>query len=93
MSRPCEHCPDGHRETWACRPMSVVVGPERDEDGQPTTLHVSYSALHHVSEHEARWLRAVLHAASVGDLTTRDLIAQAQEHEAPTLRAEEPTDG
>jgi hypothetical protein len=37
--------------------MAVTVGPERDSDGQPTTLHVTYAAGHHVSEAEAEWLR------------------------------------
>lgn len=41
--------------------MAVWVGPERDSDGQPTTLHVQYTNLHHVSEAEAEWLRDLMH--------------------------------
>lgn len=55
----CPHCPDGHRRPGS-KPMAVTVGPERDSDGQPTTLHVTYAAGHHVSEAEAEWLRGLL---------------------------------
>lgn len=57
----CLHCPDGHRHPGS-KSMAVTVGSERDSDGQPTTLHVSYTNLHHVSDVEAQWLRDLLAA-------------------------------
>jgi hypothetical protein len=41
----------------------VWVGPERDHDGQPTTLHVSRNQGSHVAESDAEWLRGVIHEA------------------------------
>lgn len=61
-SGTCEFCPDGHRDPGS-KPMAVWVGSERDKDGQPTTLHVTYAAGHHVSETEAEWLRGVINEA------------------------------
>lgn len=55
----CPFCPDGHRPPGS-KPMTIWVGPERDCDGQPTTIHVAYAAGHHVSEHEAIWLRNMI---------------------------------
>lgn len=60
---PCPHCPDGHRRPGS-KPFAVWVGPERDHDGQPTTLHVSYTGGQHVSEHEAEYVREALRAFS-----------------------------
>jgi hypothetical protein len=61
----CPHCPDGHRRPGS-KPMAVMIGPERDSDGQPITLHVQYTNLHHVSEAEAQWLRDLI-AEAAGD--------------------------
>lgn len=53
---PCPHCPDGHgsptRTAWAAH-----VAPDRDSDGQPTTIHVAPTAGAHVAEEDAEWIR------------------------------------
>lgn len=52
------HCPDGHTPpTGGSQPWSAWVGPERDGDGQPTTIHVARSAGAHVAESDAQWIR------------------------------------
>lgn len=57
----CPHCPDGHTPpTGGSQPWSVWVGPERDGDGQPMTIHVARSAGAHVAESDAQWMRDVL---------------------------------
>jgi hypothetical protein len=55
----CPWCPDGHRLPGSL-PFAVWVGPERDSDGQPTTLHVAYTGGQHVGEGEAEYVRAAL---------------------------------
>lgn len=55
----CSHCPDGHADPRR-KPWSVWVGPERDGDGQPTTLHVAPSSGAHVAESDAEWLRELI---------------------------------
>lgn len=53
---PCPHCPDGHgspnRTAWA-----AWVAPDRDGDGQPTTIHVAPTGGAHVAEPDAQWVR------------------------------------
>lgn len=50
----CPHCPDGHTPpTGGSQPWGAYVGPERDGDGQPTTIHVARSAGAHVAESDA----------------------------------------
>lgn len=57
----CAHCPDGHTPAdQGSQPWSVYVGPERDGDGQPATIHVARSAGAHVAESDAEWIRARL---------------------------------
>lgn len=57
----CPHCPDGHTPpTSGSQPWAAWVGPERDGDGQPLTIHVARSAGAHVAESDAAWVRARL---------------------------------
>lgn len=59
----CPHCPDGHTPpTRGSQPWSAWIGPERDGDGQPTTIHVARSAGAHVAESDAQWVRDRLNA-------------------------------
>ena len=54
----CEHCPDGHTPAdRGSQPWGAWVGPERDGDGQPTTIHVARSGGAHVAEADAEWIR------------------------------------
>lgn len=55
IPEPCEFCPDGHRDPRS-RNWGVFVGPERDGDGQPTTLHVMITNGAHVAQPDADWL-------------------------------------
>ena len=80
----CPFCPDGHRRPGS-KPFATWVGPERDSDGQPTTIHVSYTGLQHVSEAEAEYVRKVLMMhdrllACAGAL--RELVALKDEAES-----------
>lgn len=53
----CEHCPDGHTPADSgSQPWGVHLGPERDGDGQPTTIHVGRSGGAHVAESDAEWI-------------------------------------
>lgn len=55
---PCPHCPDGHTPAdGGSQPWSAWVGPERDGDGQPMTIHVARSAGAHVAGSDAQWIR------------------------------------
>lgn len=57
----CPHCPDGHTPPdGGSQPWSAWVGPERDGDGQPMTVHVARSAGAHVAESDAAWVRQKL---------------------------------
>ncbi len=56
----CPHCPDGHTPPDHGQPWSAHVGPGRDGDGQPTTIHVGRSAGAHVAESDAEWVAARL---------------------------------
>lgn len=57
----CPHCPDGHTPADSgSQPWGAWVGPERDGDGQPTTIHVARSAGAHVAESDADWIRQML---------------------------------
>ncbi|MFI1580044.1 hypothetical protein [Embleya sp. NPDC020630] len=58
----CTHCPDGHTPPDHGQPWGAWVGPERDGDGQPTTIHVARSAGAHVTESDAEWIRARLNS-------------------------------
>jgi hypothetical protein len=58
-ARPCPFCPDGHPDPRK-RHWGVYVGPERDSDGQPTTLHVMISNGAHVAGSDADWLWKVI---------------------------------
>jgi len=58
----CPHCPDGHDDP-STKPWAVSVGPERDGDGQPLTLHVGPTNCAHVAESDAEWLRQVIRDA------------------------------
>jgi hypothetical protein len=51
----CPHCDPTHTDPTT-HPWGVYVGPERDGDGQPTTLYVKPSDGAHVAETDARWL-------------------------------------
>ncbi|GAA4706218.1 hypothetical protein [Streptomyces youssoufiensis] len=53
----CPHCPDGHTPPDHGQPWAAWVGPERDGDGQPTTIHVARAAGAHVAETDAEWVR------------------------------------
>lgn len=54
----CAHCPDGHTPAdRGSQPWTAYVGPERDGDGQPMTIHVARSAGAHVAESDAEWIR------------------------------------
>jgi hypothetical protein len=55
IPEPCEFCPDGHRDPRK-RHWGVYVGPERDDDGRPTTLHVMISGGSHIAQSDADWL-------------------------------------
>jgi hypothetical protein len=88
----CPHCPDGHANPRR-RPWGVYVGPERDGDGQPTTLHVGPSNGAHVAESDAEWLRDVIrgdndNAAQIIDEILAPLKAQigVAEYEAGQAR-------
>ncbi len=60
----CDHCPDGHTPAdQGSQPWNAHVGPERDGDGQPTTIHVARSAGAHVAESDADWIRQRLNPA------------------------------
>ncbi|MGV2914562.1 hypothetical protein [Streptomyces alfalfae] len=60
-SADCPHCPDGHTlPDGGSQPWSAWVGPERDGDGQPMTIHVARSAGAHVAESDAEWVRSRL---------------------------------
>lgn len=56
----CPHCPDGHTPPDHGQPWGAYVGPERDGDGQPTTIHVARTAGAHVAESDAQWIYDVL---------------------------------
>ncbi|MEH0610332.1 hypothetical protein [Streptomyces scabiei] len=61
----CRHCPDGHTPAdGGSQPWSAWVGPERDGDGQPMTIHVARSAGAHVAESDVAWVRARLNGTS-----------------------------
>ncbi|MFC8267825.1 hypothetical protein ACFUIZ_19140 [Streptomyces cinereoruber] len=54
----CPHCPDGHTPPdRGSQPWSAFVGPERDGDGQPITIHVGRAGGAHVAESDAQWIR------------------------------------
>ncbi|MFJ4418300.1 hypothetical protein [Streptomyces sp. NPDC088925] len=54
----CPHCPDGHTPPdGGSQPWGAYVGPERDGDGQPTSIHVARSGGAHVAESDAQWVR------------------------------------
>lgn len=53
----CEHCPDGHTPPDHGQPWAAYLGPDRDGDGQPTTIHVGRTAGAHVAESDAQWIR------------------------------------
>ncbi|MEU3962899.1 hypothetical protein AB0F42_24355 [Streptomyces buecherae] len=59
----CPHCPDGHTPPDHGQPWAAWVGPERDGDGQPMTIHVARAAGAHVAESDAEWVRARLNGA------------------------------
>lgn len=64
----CKHCPDGHTPSdGGSQSWSVWVGPERDGDGQSTTLHVARSAGAHVAESDAEWIRQRLNPVNEAD--------------------------
>ena len=52
---PCPHCDPAHTDPRS-HPWGVYVGPERDGDGQPTTLYVKPSDGAHVADSDAEWL-------------------------------------
>ncbi|MGY0062789.1 hypothetical protein ACWY4P_40690 [Streptomyces sp. LZ34] len=58
----CPHCPDGHTLPDHGQPWGAHVGPERDGDGHPTTIHVARVAGAHVAESDAQWVRDRLNA-------------------------------
>lgn len=63
----CPHCPDGHTPpTGGSQPWGAFVGPERDSDGQPTTIYVMRSAGAHVAESDANWMYQVLNGKEAG---------------------------
>lgn len=65
VSGDCPHCPDGHTPAdGGSQPWSAWVGPERDGDNQPMTIHVARSAGAHVAEPDAEWVRARLNGTS-----------------------------
>jgi hypothetical protein len=53
----CAHCPDGHTPPDHGQPWGAHVGPERDGDEQPTTIHIARAAGAHVAESDAEWVR------------------------------------
>ncbi|MFF3094190.1 hypothetical protein [Streptomyces cyaneofuscatus] len=61
----CPHCPDGHTPPdGGSQPWSAYLGPERDGDGQPTTIHVGRSGGAHVAESDAQWIRERLNGGA-----------------------------
>ncbi|MCQ6250884.1 hypothetical protein [Streptomyces malaysiensis] len=52
----CPHCPDGHTPPDHGQPWGAHLGPERDGDGQPTTIHVARTAGAHVAEPDVQWV-------------------------------------
>lgn len=56
----CPHCSPTHGDPNSCS-WGVYIGPERDGDRQPTTLHVMKSDGAHVAETDVEWLRGLLH--------------------------------
>jgi len=58
----CLFCPDRH-EPPQRQNGAVVVGPQRNKDGQPMHLIVCKSAGAHVAESDAEWLRQVIREA------------------------------
>ncbi|MFC7794631.1 hypothetical protein [Streptomyces cinereoruber] len=53
----CPHCPDGHTPpNRGSQPWGAYLGPERDGDGQPTTIHVLRAGGAHVAESDAQWV-------------------------------------
>ncbi|MEU8723549.1 hypothetical protein [Streptomyces antimycoticus] len=61
----CPHCPDGHTPPDHGQPWGAYVRPERDGDGQPTTIHVARVAGAHVAESDAQWVRDRLNTPTV----------------------------
>jgi hypothetical protein len=54
----CPHCLDGHTPPdGGSQPWGAHIGPERDGDGQPTTVHVARSGGAHVAQSDAEWIR------------------------------------
>ncbi|MFE9064872.1 hypothetical protein [Streptomyces violaceusniger] len=62
LASGCAHCPDGHMPPDHGQPWGAYVGPERDGDGQPITIHVARVAGAHVAESDAEWVRDRLNA-------------------------------
>jgi hypothetical protein len=59
----CLHCPDGHTPPdGGSQPWGAHVGPERDGDGQPTTVYVARAGGAHVAESDAEWIRRRLNS-------------------------------
>lgn len=71
----CQHCPDGHRDPRRV-PWSVIVGPERDSDGQPMNLWVSRTQGSHVAESDAEWLWGLIRTYRDAELETEPLQAR-----------------
>lgn len=64
----CPHCDPAHTDPRS-HPWGVYVGPERDGDGQPTTLHIKPSDGAHVADSDAAWLWELIrtHGVSPGE--------------------------
>ena len=60
------------------KPWSVWVGPERDGDDRPITLHVAPSNGSHVAESDAEWLRELIRTHR-SDSTLPEEIPDPQE--------------
>ncbi|MFI1889851.1 hypothetical protein [Streptomyces jumonjinensis] len=52
----CPHCPDGHMPPDHGQPWGAWVSPDRDGDGQPTTIHVARADGAHVARPDAEWI-------------------------------------
>lgn len=73
----CPHCDPTHTDPTA-HPWGVYVGPERDGDGQPTTLCVKPSDGAHVAESDAQWLWQLIrtHGGAVSGSAIEELAPQ-----------------
>lgn len=77
----CEWCTTNgldHRRVGS-KPFAVWVSPDRDSDGQLTSLTVSYAGGYHVGEGEAEYVRRALRSAAVVPVLEKQLRGEIAE--------------